>query len=153
MAAQDLDGLIEANHRWLSEFIKGNVEPAKRMFSHRDDVSLAGPQPTAHRGDRPISRGWEQVSETLDSAISYFSEGEITGFENIAKYMDSDLAFTVEVERFRAKVGGNNDLAPVALRVTSVFRREEGTWKVVHRHADPITSVRPPESITQKVPG
>jgi ketosteroid isomerase-like protein len=150
LSALNLDGLIEKNHQWLGEFIKGNVEPAKKMFSHKDDASLAGPQPTAHRGTVPIAHGWEQVSQTLDSAISYFREGEIIGFDNVAKYMSANLAFTVEVERFRAKVGGNADLAPVALRVTSIFRREDGAWKVVHRHADPITSIRPPESITQR---
>jgi ketosteroid isomerase-like protein len=120
------------------------------MFSHRDDVSLAGPQPTAHRGAIPIAGGWDQVSETLDSANAYFREGEILGFENIAKHMTADVAFTVEVERFNAKVGGSAELAPVALRVTSTFRREDGAWKLVHRHADPVTGVRPPESIIQR---
>ncbi len=147
----ELDELIEENHRWVGEFIKGNVEPAKKMYSHREDVSLAGPQPTAHRGTAPISGGWEQVSQTLDSANAYFREGEIVGFENIAKYIDGDLAYTVEVERFKARVGGGQ-LAPIALRVTSIFRREEGTWKLVHRHADPVTPVRPPESIIQREP-
>jgi ketosteroid isomerase-like protein len=150
LAVLDLDGLVRENHRWLAEFIRGNVEPAKEMFSHKDDVSLAGPQPTAHRGTIPIARGWKQVSETLESANSYFREGEIDGFESVAKYMTQDLAFTVEVERFRAKVGGNPALVPVALRVTSIFRREVGVWRVVHRHADPIGSVRPPESIAQR---
>jgi ketosteroid isomerase-like protein len=54
----------------------------------------------------------------------------------------------VEVERFRAKVGGREELAPVALRVTSIFRPEDGIWKVVHRHADPITE-QPAESVLQ----
>jgi ketosteroid isomerase-like protein len=35
----------------------------------------------------------------------------------------------------------------VSLRVTSIFRREEGEWRIVHRHADPVTTARPAESI------
>jgi hypothetical protein len=31
--------------------------------------------------------------------------------------------------------------------VTTIFRREDGAWRIVHRHADPITSPRTPESI------
>jgi ketosteroid isomerase-like protein len=54
------------------------------------------------------------------------------------------------MERYEAKVGGREDVTPVALRVTSIFRPEEGTWKVVHRHADPITTARPAESVIQE---
>jgi ketosteroid isomerase-like protein len=60
-----------------------------------------------------------------------------------------DLAYTLEIERFEAKVGGREDLTPVTLRVTSVFRREDGVWKLVHRHADPITTLRPAKSVIQ----
>jgi ketosteroid isomerase-like protein len=61
-----------------------------------------------------------------------------------------ELAYVVRVERARAKVGGREDIAPIALRVTSIFRPEEGTWKVVHLHADPITTAQTAESVIQK---
>jgi hypothetical protein len=60
-----------------------------------------------------------------------------------------DLAYTVEVESYRARVGRAEEIAPVAVRVTTIFRREDGDWKVAHRHADPITPPRPPESVIQ----
>jgi hypothetical protein len=61
-----------------------------------------------------------------------------------------DLAYTVEVERFRAKVAGREDVVPLALRVTTVFRFEHGAWRVVHRHADPITTPQSVESVIQR---
>jgi ketosteroid isomerase-like protein len=61
----------------------------------------------------------------------------------------TDLAYVLEVERFEAKVGGSEEVTPVALRTTSVFRPEGGDWKLVHRHADPITTLRPAESVIQ----
>ncbi len=147
MAELDLDKAIEQNHAWLAGFIKGNVEPAKKMFSHRDDVTLAGLQPTVHREiTAPIARGWKEVAEALDRSILYFKEGEVIGFESISKYATADVGWTVEIEKYNAKVAGGN-FAPVAQQVTNIFRREDGVWKLVHRHTDPIKTGKPPESI------
>ena len=71
-------------------------------------------------------------------------------FEEVAKYVTPELACIVEIERYRAKVGGSEAISPVTLRVTSIFRPEDGTWKIVHRHADPITTPQPAESVIQE---
>jgi ketosteroid isomerase-like protein len=63
--------------------------------------------------------------------------------------VQGDLAYILEIERCRVKVGGARDRAPAALRVTTIFRREEDGWRLVHRHADPITTSRPAESVLQ----
>jgi ketosteroid isomerase-like protein len=86
----------------------------------------------------------------MERAASNYRDGEIVGFENVAKYVTPELAYIVEVERYKAKVGGGEELAPIALRVTSIFRREDGGWKIVHRHADPITTAQPAESVIQE---
>jgi ketosteroid isomerase-like protein len=67
----------------------------------------------------------------------------------MAKYVTQELAYILEIERFEAKVGRSEEITSVALRTTSVFRREGGDWKLVHRHADPITTLRPAESVVQ----
>src|SRR5215207_411620 len=91
----------------------------------------------------------------MERAASQYGYGEIVGFENVAKHVTPELAGIVEVERYQAKVGGREDITPVAVRVTSVFGPEEGTWKVVHRHGDPITTAQPPRSVIQEkfIPG
>jgi ketosteroid isomerase-like protein len=86
----------------------------------------------------------------MERAASNYRDGEIIGFENVAKFVTSELACIVEVERYRAKVGGSEDMTPVTLRVTSILRPEDGTWKIVHRHADPITTPQPAESVIQE---
>lgn len=123
--------------------MKGNPEPYKLVFSHREDVSLANPF-------GPVVRGWKQVAQTMERAASLYRDGQVIGFENGAKYLTPDLAYIVEVEQIKAKVGGREEVAPLALRTTSILRPEDGTWKVVHRHADPITTVRAPELVIQK---
>ena len=142
-AIDDLDEVIEQSHLTLGEIVKGNPEPLKMVYSHREDVSLANPF-------GPPVRGWEQAAAIIERAASNYKDGEIVGFENVAKYVTPELAYIVEVERYKAKVGGGEELAPIALRVTSIFRREEGVWKIVHRHADPITTAQPAESVIQE---
>jgi ketosteroid isomerase-like protein len=143
MATSDFDQFVEQYHLALDEFFRGNPEPAKRLYSHREDASLANPF-------GPVASGWKQIAETMGRAASNYREGEATAFETAAKYVTRDLAYIVEVERFKAKVGDSEEIASGALRVTSILRREDGAWKIVHRHADPITAVRPAESVIQK---
>jgi ketosteroid isomerase-like protein len=142
-AIDDFDQILEQCQQALREFPKGNPEPMKVMFSHQEDVTLANPF-------GPPARGWEQVAETSDRAASQIRDGEITSFEPVAKYVTPELAYVVWIERVKAKIGGRQDAAPFALRVTMIFRPEDGTWKVVHRHADPITTARPAESVIQQ---
>src|SRR6266567_2111069 len=143
MRTVDFDEVVEHYQRALGEFVKGNPEPNKMVFSHREDVTLANPL-------GPPVRGWEQVVAAAERAASQVRDGEIIGFEIVAKYVTAELAYIVWVERTKAKLGGRQDLVPFALRVTTIFRPEDGTWKVVHRHADPITTAQPAESIIQQ---
>ena len=143
MSTFDFDEVVEHYQRALGEFVKGNPELNKMVFSHQEDVTLANPL-------GPAVRGWEQVAATMERAASQLREGEVTGFEIVAKYVTPDLAYIVWVERAKAKLGGRQDIVPIDLRVTTIFRPEDGVWKVVHRHADPITTAQPAESILQK---
>jgi ketosteroid isomerase-like protein len=142
-ATDDFDAAVEQYHLAAAEFVKGNPEPYKSLFSQGEDVTVANPF-------GPPTRGWKHVAATMERASSLWSEGEVTGFENIAKYATNDLGYIVEVERFKAKIGGSKNAAPIALRTTSILRREGGVWKVLHRHADAITTAQPAESVIQK---
>ena len=146
MSAVDMvNELIGRYHQALDEFVRGNPEPVKDLFSRRDDVTFANPLVGL-----PAS-GWEQVAEALEHASSQFEEGsEIVGIESVSKYVTPELAYVTQIERAKAKVNGREDIAPFALRVTMVFRPEGGAWKVVHRHADPITSPQPAEWVLQQ---
>jgi ketosteroid isomerase-like protein len=87
------------------------------------------------------------VSETLDRAASNFRDGHATAFEEIEWLVTPDLAYTLEIERFVAKVGGSSELSDIALRVSCMYRLEGGVWKLLHRHADPRVGPQTPESL------
>lgn len=139
-AANDVDELIERYQLGLGDFMKGDPEPVKELFSHREDVTLANPLgPPAH--------GWDEVGATIEHAASQFREGRLVGVEIVEKHVTPEFAYTLWLEHAEGKVGGSEDIAPATLRVTMIYRPEGGTWKMVHRHADPITTTQPAESV------
>jgi len=138
----DYDLPIEEYRRAGLEITKGNPDVYKSLWSRRDDVTLANPF------GAPV-RGWEEVSARLDLAASNYRDGQDYEFENISTVVTRELAYTVEIERIRTRVGGSDELTAIAIRATTVFRREDGTWKVTHRHGDPITSMLSAESLLQ----
>ena len=139
-AANDVDELIERYQLGLGDFMKGDPELVKELFSHREDVTLANPLgPPAH--------GWDEVAATIEHAASQFRDGRLVGVEIVEKRVTPEFAYTLWLEHAEGKVGGREDVAPATLRVTMIYRREEGGWKVVHRHADPITTPQPAESV------
>ena len=142
-SVEDLDQAIERCQRALGEFLKGNPEPNKAMFSHREDVTLLNPLGS-------LAHGWEEVAATMKRGASQVSDGEVTSFEIVEKYVTPELAYVVWVEWSKAKAGARQEVLPFALRVTMLLRPEEGTWKVVHRHADPITTAQPIEAVVQE---
>lgn len=139
-APESFDEAIEANHRALDEFARGDPSAFFALYSDGEDATLANPY-------GPPACGRSEVEEAGRRAASNYREGRAIEFESFAKRATSELAYTLEIERFEAKVAGGDEITPVALRVTSIFRPEEGTWKLVHRHADPITTHRPGESV------
>jgi len=143
MLPQDLVEAIEEDHRADNALVRGDPEPKKQMFSHREDVTVANPV-------GPPVRGWDQVEATLDRVVSQLREGQPHRFERISEYATEDLAYVLEIERCPGvKIGASNELAPFSLRATTLWRREDGGWKIAHRHADPITSPRPMESVLE----
>ena len=139
----DLEEVLEQYHRSVEAVVRGDPSPQERLWSRRNDVTLANPL-------GPPARGWTEVSNALRRAVSQLSDGEVLGSERISAYSSEDLAYIVEIERFRVKVGDAREPAPSSLRATTIFRREEDGWKVIHRHADTVTTPRPVESLVDE---
>ena len=140
--AESFEQAIEASHRALDEIARGNPDVFFELYSRRDDATLANPY-------GPPARGFSQIEEAGRRAASNYRDGRATEFETFAKYLTADLGYILEIERFEAKVAGSDEVTPVALRVTSIFCLEDGTWRLLHRHADPITTRQPAESVLQ----
>ena len=113
--------------------LNGDSEPRKMLWSHKNPVTVLGAAKTVS--------GWHEVESLFDWLASNFSNGDMYELDVTAAGVSGDLGYVVGAEHSSASVGGE-PLAPIALRVTLIFRREDGEWKEVHRHADPIPGVQ-----------
>ena len=140
MSTPDLEDAIEQSHAALGAILNGDPNLYQALYSEADDITLGNPF-------GPFARGQQQVKVTLTRAAANYRDGEVIEVERIANYVSDFLACIVEVECSRAKVGSGTEIVSIAVRVTSVFRLEQNNWRLVHRHADPITTARPATSV------
>jgi ketosteroid isomerase-like protein len=46
------------------------------------------------------------------------------------------------IERAEVAAAGRNELSPLTVRVTHIFRREDGRWRLIHRHGDQVALMK-----------
>jgi ketosteroid isomerase-like protein len=137
----DLAAVIERDHAALHDFMRGNPEPKKSVYSREDDATLANPL-------GPPARGWAAVSKRLDEASATLQDATSLSFTRVSTVATVDLAYTVEIEHYQGQqFTGSEERHDFDLRVTTIFRNESAGWRIVHRHADAITTMRPVESV------
>ena len=108
--------------------INGDPEPRLAITSIQDPVTVFGAKV-------PLKRGWDEVSEILRWLASRWSNCTEYRFDVVAAGVSGDLAYIVGFEHIANAVVGV-PIEPYTLRVTHIFRREQGEWKIAHRHAD-----------------
>ena len=107
----------------------GDPGPWLAMWSRREPVTLFGSMV-------PVMRGWDEVSPVIHWIGERFSDCTSHRYELVAAGASGDLAYTVGFQHTAASVHGV-PAEPYVLRVTQVYRREDGEWRIVHRHGDP----------------
>lgn len=104
----------------------GDAGPRLALWSRQDPVTVLGARRSAS--------GWTEVEPLFRTVASWFSDSRDYQFELVAAGASADLAYTVGYEHNQVTVDGES--RTYTLRATHVYRREEGEWRIVHRHAD-----------------
>ncbi len=127
MAAED--EVRQASNRFyaaLNSGTSGDAGPMMAIWSHGPDVTTMHPI-----GKREV--GWEQVRPVWEMAANAFSGGRIRLSDQLIR-VGTDLAYEVGVEEGEATLAGEH--VSISQRVTNIYRREGGDWKIVHHHSD-----------------
>ena len=114
----------------------GNAQPRLDLWSRKDPITVLGAKDSG--------QGWAELEPMFRSVAGWFSDPVSYEFELIAAGAGKDMAYLVGYERNEVLVDG--EPRTYTLRATHVYRREEGQWRTVHRHAD-----FPPEDTGEKL--
>ena len=107
----------------------GDAAPRRALWSRNEPVSVLGAWRNAN--------GQQEIDELFTALEKSFSDCTSYAFELSALDVVGDMAYTVGFEHSSASVDGQP--RSYVLRATQVYRREDGAWKVAHRHADTVT--------------
>ncbi|MCP2241446.1 YybH family protein [Lentzea aerocolonigenes] len=118
--------LLEQDIRTMHD---GDSGPRKEMWSRTEPLTLFGAIYT--------TTGRTELERTFDLLAGSWRGSRAGEVEIVAAEATGDLGYTCAIER-SSVVQADGSVATYALRVTTVFRRENDAWKIVHRHGSPL---------------
>lgn len=107
----------------------GDAGPRRAIWSSKEPVSVLGAWRNAF--------GQQELDDLFTSLARQFSNCTSYRFELLACDVVGDIAYTAGLEHTSASVDG--EPRSYTLRATQIYRREDGHWKVAHRHGDTVT--------------
>jgi ketosteroid isomerase-like protein len=122
------------------EWVASRLEPAEfalhdgdawqraQLWSLREPVSVLGAWQSAI--------GQDEVRRLFADLGTTFSDCRSFSYDVVVADVLGDMAYTVGYEHTSTSVNG--EPRSYSLRVTQIYRHEDGEWRVVHRHADTL---------------
>jgi NAD(P)H-dependent FMN reductase len=98
-------------------------------------------------------QGAESVKQRYDRDVSAFQAGGETQLEVLHSAASGDVGYWTGFQSAKVRMGGSDEPRSMKLRVTELFRRVNGEWKMIHRHADPMTEPGKPGAGDGSTPG
>ncbi len=135
--APDLDPSVRAAiarlRAAMARVANGDVSAIKALYSHTADA-------TSFYGWGGYEHGWDAVAKRWDWAGQQFKGGTVS-YQNLTTVVTPEMFFTTDIETYsNQRMAGVEGLTGWSNRVTHVFRREGGEWRLVHRHGNRLES-------------
>jgi NAD(P)H-dependent FMN reductase/ketosteroid isomerase-like protein len=125
----DFAELIKERERAAGAYVAGDARPVNALATRKDPATFYNPG-----GD--VVRGASAVAERYERDVHAFEAGGTTRFEVLHSASSGTLAYWTGYQLAEARMRGKQEATPMKLRITELFRREDGAWKLIHRHAD-----------------
>lgn len=134
--SQDFRQFMREREAAAQAYVSGETAPLGQIVTHGASATFFGPK-------GGYETGADHVYDVYRRDAGHFKSGE-SHFEVLQMAEGGDVAFWTGLQHAIAKLDGSDQEMPMHLRVTEVFRREDGEWKMVHRHADRLAEEESP---------
>ena len=124
-----VDEVREASKKFyagLNRMANGEKDTLAAAWSNNGSATAMHPI-----GGREI--GWKEVEKSFNQVAKLASEGKIELKDQLIQVL-GDVAYEVGIEKAQFKLGGQ--MVKDEIRVTNIYQKENGSWKMVHHHTD-----------------
>jgi len=131
----DFGAFMELREAAAREYEAGDIESFRRLATQHPPATLFGPDGATRLGPDRVIEAWER-------GFTPFGTGGETHFEVLQSAASDGLGYWVGLQHSTVHVADSSAPRHIVLRVTELFRREKGEWKLIHRHADELEVAR-----------
>lgn len=129
MSSNEFDTFLKHRDEVASAYVRGDAAPLSQIVARELPATFFSPM-GGHLTDA------KAVAERYSKDAGIFEpEGE-SRLEILQSGASGDIGYWAGFQRATVKLRGQAEPQVMNLRVTEIFRRENGEWKLVHRHAD-----------------
>ena len=127
------DTFLTERERASTAFVEGDVGPLLA-------VSVADDPATIYPPNGAVVVGAEGVNGGNTAGAASFAPGAENRFEIVHSGSDGDLGYWTGLQHAKVRLSGQDEPIEMHLRITELFRHEDGAWRLIHRHADPLVT-------------
>ena len=120
---------VEKFYTALNQVFAGKLDNMESLCSHKDDVTYHGPT-------GGIKHGWNAVRKDWVKQANLKLGGNVNP-QQVSFIIGRDIAIVSNYE-IGKNIGRDRKPLQIAIRATSTFRKEDGKWKMIGHHADPL---------------